>query len=215
MAVQPDGKILIAGNFTGFNTIPLERVARLNADGSLDETFDTESGANDRIYSVVLQSDGKILAGGRFTAFKGTDRKGIARLNSDGTLDTSFDPGSGVGDDYSSGINAIAVQPDKKILLGGYFKYFNGTSRRNIARVMSSPLISVIRSFSSSCYPVGADITVTLTAIPTAGISEYQIEDTPPSKWTFWNPLSAMTEFITPLPKKSNSELFPVTISGH
>ncbi len=184
IAVQPDGKILIAGYFTGFNAIPREHIARINADGSLDETFDTTSGTDRQIFSVALQSDGKILIGGKFTKFKDTDRKGIARLKSDGTPDTTFDPGSGVEDYYSSGINAIAVQSDKKILLGGYFRYFNGTSRNNIARVMSSPLISVIRSFSSSCYPVGADITVTLTAIPIAGVTEYQIEDTPPSKWT-------------------------------
>jgi len=188
IAVQPDGKILIAGEFTGVNAINRGYLARLNADGSLDETFNTESGTDKEIFSVALQSDGKILIGGKFTAFKGKDRKGIARLHPDGTLDTSFDPGSGIVLDYSvPSVYAIALQSDKKFLIGGYFSTFNDTPRKNIARIMEHPLISVIRSFSSSCYPAGVDITVTLTAVPIAGVREYQIEDKPPSNWTVSN----------------------------
>ena len=70
LAVQADGKILLAGGFTEVDGQPRNRVARLNADGSLESTttFDLGTGANDLVYSVAVQADGKILLGGEFRA---------------------------------------------------------------------------------------------------------------------------------------------------
>jgi uncharacterized delta-60 repeat protein len=117
MAVQPDGKILIGGWFTIYNGAPRNYMARLNSDGSLDTGFDPGSGANEFLYVVALQPDGKILIGGEFTIYNGAPRNYIARLNSDGSLDTSFDPGSGANE----WVWAMAVQPDGKILIGRRF----------------------------------------------------------------------------------------------
>lgn len=132
LAVQPDGKVVIGGKFGIVNGVSKTRVARLNYDGTIDETFQIGSGADNTVSEVGLQSDGKVLIGGVFNNFNNITRKSIARLNSDGTLDTTFDTGS-PGLDNS--VNEIVVQPDGKILIGGMFLYFNGVRAGQIARL--------------------------------------------------------------------------------
>jgi uncharacterized delta-60 repeat protein len=128
---QPDGKILIGGNFSNYNGNNRNCIARLNTDGSLDNSFNPGIGANNSIYVVALQSNGKILIGGDFTTFNGTSRNHIARLNKDGSLDTSFNPKSAANDNVYS----IVLQSDNKILIGGSFTSYNGTIRNCIARL--------------------------------------------------------------------------------
>src|SRR2546426_218868 len=72
-----------------------QRIARLTSSGTVDTSFDTSSGANDVVYSVALQTDGKVLIGGAFTSFGGTGRARVARLNSNGTPDNGFTVGTG------------------------------------------------------------------------------------------------------------------------
>ncbi|HMC98166.1 MAG TPA: delta-60 repeat domain-containing protein, partial [Flavobacteriales bacterium] len=131
--VQPDGKILIAGSFGSYNGTSRHDIARLNTDGSLDASFDPGSGADGWIWCMARQPDGKILVGGGFITFADTPLNNLARLNADGTLDTSFDPGSGPNGSLSAG--SIAVQSDSKILIGGGFSSYNGTARNRIARL--------------------------------------------------------------------------------
>jgi uncharacterized delta-60 repeat protein len=133
MAIQSDGKIVIGGNFTTYNGTASIRIARINSDGSLDSGFDPGLGADGIIYAIAIQSDGKILIGGSFTTYNGTTRNRIARINSDGSLDTGFDPGTGA----DAPIYAIAIQSDGKILIGGNFTSYNGTTRTRIARINS------------------------------------------------------------------------------
>ncbi len=141
VAVQPDGKILVAGFFTalggGTGTTPRNHIGRLNADGSLDMSFDP--GANGNVYAVALQPDGKIVVGGAFTMLGGggtgtTTRNYLGRLNADGSLDLSFDPGA------STTVWTSAVQPDGKILVAGDFTMLSGggmgmTARNKIGRL--------------------------------------------------------------------------------
>ncbi|MEQ1748674.1 MAG: choice-of-anchor D domain-containing protein, partial [Prosthecobacter sp.] len=138
-AVQPDGKIIIGGNFTSVNGVPRSNIARLNADGSLDTGFDPKT--NGVVYSLAVQPDGKILLGGVFTtlqpngAVSATTRWNVARVNADGSLDSAFDPKA------NAEIDAVVLQADGKILLGGGFTTLqpNGaasaTTRWYIARV--------------------------------------------------------------------------------
>ena len=95
VALQPDGKVLIGGSFTSFNGTPRNRIARLNANGSLDTTFNPGSGVDNTVNRIAVQSDGKVLLVGAFTTVNGVSRNRIARLNADGSLDTSFNPGTG------------------------------------------------------------------------------------------------------------------------
>ncbi len=133
LAVQSDAKILIGGTFVNFNGTARNRVARLNGDGTLDTTFlASGSGANGDVSALALQSDGKILIGGIFTNVNGTARNRIARLNTDGTLDTGF---LAVGSGADSAVRKIAIQADGKILIGGTFTSIDGTTRNRIARL--------------------------------------------------------------------------------
>ena len=131
IAVQPDGRIVIAGRFTTVNGQGRNRVVRLNSDGSLDPAFDPDEGASDRVRALALQNDGKIIIGGEFISVAGTSRRRIARLNADGSLDLTFDPGTGA----SAIVRAVATQSDGKVLIGGEFLTVNGTSRPRIARL--------------------------------------------------------------------------------
>ena len=128
--LQTDGKIVIGGDFTSYNGTARIRVARLNADGSLDMGFDPGAGASNSVYTSAIQPDGKIVIGGGFVNFQGTARSYIARINSDGNLDTTFNPGTGA----NGIIYSLVVEPEGKIVIGGGFTSYNGTVRRLIGR---------------------------------------------------------------------------------
>ena len=136
---QPDGKVLICGDFLSVNGVPQGFIARLNSDGSVDETF--HAGPGYWVRHMALQIDGKIIIGGFFTNVEGQPRNRVARLNQDGSLDTSFDVGLGAqtkiveGDDKDPFVFAVAVQPDGKILIGGNFLTYNGVARSGLARL--------------------------------------------------------------------------------
>jgi uncharacterized delta-60 repeat protein len=129
--LQSDGKVIFVGDFTSYNATIRNRIARLKTNGTIDSTFNPGTGANNVISTVIIQSDGKIIIGGNFTSFNGTNRNRIARLNSDGSIDLTFNPGTGA--DFS--VNALSLQSDGKILIGGVFTTYNGASRNNIARL--------------------------------------------------------------------------------
>jgi uncharacterized delta-60 repeat protein len=135
LALQSDGRILVAGSFTTFNGEARGRVARLNADGSLDTRFGPgRSGANLYVSDLALQIDGKILIGGYFTAVDNIRRARIARLNADGSLDESFGyfKSGAVGN-----VVTLALQSDGKVLIGGDFTSVNSVKRGRVARLNS------------------------------------------------------------------------------
>jgi uncharacterized delta-60 repeat protein len=131
IAVQADGKVLVGGDFTIFNGVPQGSIARLNTDGTLDESFNAGAGADSSVRAVALQADGKIVLGGLFTSFAEVARGRLARLNFDGSLDTSFGLGAGA----DGAVLAIAVQVDGKLVLGGEFTSFDGINRHRINRL--------------------------------------------------------------------------------
>src|ERR1041384_7491770 len=101
------------------------------APGDVDLSFDPGSGVDNTVWAIALRPDGKAIIGGEFTTVKGLARNHIARLNIDGSGDISFNPGSGANSD----VRAIAVQPDGKVLIAGFFTIVNGSSRNYIARL--------------------------------------------------------------------------------
>ncbi|HRH70461.1 MAG TPA: hypothetical protein PLB89_13215 [Flavobacteriales bacterium] len=136
IALQPDGKILLAGVFGTYNGTPRSNIARLNTDGSVDTGFDPGTGPSSAVYSMAVQPDGKIIIGGAFSTYNGTARSRIARLNANGSLDASFNPGTGAtGSVGNLGILSVVHQPDGKILIAGDFSSYNGTARNRIARL--------------------------------------------------------------------------------
>ena len=92
MVLQPDGKLIVLGQFTSYKGVSINRIVRLNSDASIDPTFQTSGatfGFNGNISRncTVLQSDGKVIVGGAFTTYSGVTYNRIIRLNSNGTID--------------------------------------------------------------------------------------------------------------------------------
>ncbi|MCC6821522.1 MAG: immunoglobulin domain-containing protein [Verrucomicrobia subdivision 3 bacterium] len=132
IAVQTDGKILIGGAFTTVNGVARNRIARLNTDGSLDNTFlNGLTGASGIVRCLQIQPDGKILLGGDFTSVNSISRGCVARLNSNGWLDTGFASSPGA----NTSVYAIAVQPDSSVVIAGTFSTYAAASLSRVARL--------------------------------------------------------------------------------
>ena len=159
-AIQNDGKIIIGGNFTAYNGTAINRIARLNSDGTSDATFTPGTGADNIIRTIAIQSDGKIIIGGTFTNYNGSTLNNIARLNSNGTIDVTFTLGTGA----NSTVNTAVLQGDGKIIIGGDFTSYNGTSRNRIARLNADGTLDA--TFDPG---VGANASVFSTAIQSDG----------------------------------------------
>ena len=132
---QPDGKVIVVGNFSYIGPVERAGIARLNSDGTLDPTFDAGTGANGAINLVATQSDGKVLIVGPFTSVNGTARNGVARLNSDGKLDPGFNPGAGINSPGNGLIYDLQIDSSGKAVLGGGFDSFNNVTRHMIVRL--------------------------------------------------------------------------------
>lgn len=140
MAMQ-NGKMVVGGHTINPNSVFQQEVVRLLSDGSFDPTFNPGgSGANDKVESVGVQLDGKIVMGGYFSLYNGTGVGNIARLNPDGTLDPTFNA------DVDNWIWTVLVQPDGKVLICGGFNNVNGISRNGIARLNASSLPSLFNA---------------------------------------------------------------------
>jgi uncharacterized delta-60 repeat protein len=128
--LQPDGKILVGGEFSEFKGNNTRGIVRLNSDGTEDLTFTNNLGigfsnSDDIIFSIKVQpNDNKILVGGKFTSFNGVTTNYLIRLESDGQADTTFN--SAIGTNIlGNWIRHIAVQSDGKILIGGHVVYIS------------------------------------------------------------------------------------------
>ena len=150
LALQPDGKILVGGEFTTLSGALRNAIGRLNADGSIDTVFNpgaTKTFGNPIVYTMALQADGKIVVGGYFNGLGGLTRNFIGRINADGMVDMGFDPGAV----SISGVNALALQADGKILVGGTFTRLGlggggsstGSARSNIGRINSDGTVDM------------------------------------------------------------------------
>jgi uncharacterized delta-60 repeat protein len=130
VVLQPDGKILIGGSFTQVSGNTRSGIARLNSDGSIDPTFNPPGGANGVVDDVVLQAEGKLKVAGEFTGINfDTNRKYLARLNSDGSLDAGYAPV------VNAPVYALKLQPDGRLLIGGDMTLVNGVERMRFARL--------------------------------------------------------------------------------
>ncbi|MEO8589330.1 MAG: T9SS type A sorting domain-containing protein [Flavobacteriales bacterium] len=163
-AIKSDGRIIIGGHFTAYNGTPMNSIAGLNVDGSLDVTFDPGAGANQRVSTIAIQSDGRIVIGGYFTSFNGTSRYRIARLNADGSLDATFDPGVGVVGVENCYVATSAIESDGKIIIGGRFSTYDGTPRNNIARLHGDGILGIgsMAPTGFSIFPNPASSSVTI-----------------------------------------------------
>lgn len=152
LAIQPDDKVYAGGNFDSVRGQTRNSIVRLNPDASLDLLpEDISLGSVENVHSnrgivraIAIQPDRKILVGGYATSAGGITRQHVARINLDGTIDTSFQNPliSGRPPGGANIVEVLAVQPlDGKILVGGDFQVVNGAPRRRLARFHANGLL--------------------------------------------------------------------------
>jgi hypothetical protein len=132
----------IYGSFTSYDGTNYGRIVKYLANGDIDTTFNTGTGFNSNLYgfqSIVKQDDGKILATGDFTSFNGTARNRIVRINTDGSLDSTFNYGFG----FNNLTSGIAIDSEDKIVVCGSFSNYSGITSSRIARIQSNGFIDI------------------------------------------------------------------------
>ena len=133
IAVQNDGRVMIGGSFGSSAGLTPANLARLNTNGTADSGFDSNLSIDNAVNAALVQSDGKILFGGAFAIVDGYQRRSVARLNPDGTLDTGFD--ACVASSSGAGATALFLLSDGRILMSGRFTFSTGAYRDGLARL--------------------------------------------------------------------------------
>jgi uncharacterized delta-60 repeat protein len=133
LAIQAEGGIIVGGTFSQAGQFQTSNLARFHPDGRVDKTFGgenaTEPGANGSVYALAVQADGKIVVGGNFNTIFGQQRRGIARLNRDGTLDSPMT----AQDALTGTIKALACGAG--IVVGGGQFSLPSQDARNLLRI--------------------------------------------------------------------------------
>jgi len=124
---QTDGKIIATGTFTSYQGVSKNRIVRLNIDGSIDTSFVMGSGFNNFTQGAAIDSNGSIVVTGIFSNYNGTPTYRIARILSNGSIDSSFITGSG----FNNTTTSVLINPDNSMYVVGYFNTYNGTNGLN------------------------------------------------------------------------------------
>lgn len=130
VAVQGDGGLLFAGDFTAITGVPSLRVARTPKTGFVDRSFDPGGTVNNDVLTMAVLASSDVIAGGAFTSIAGQSRTYLARFSGGtGLLSNGFTP------TLDGAVHAVVAQPDGKLLIGGAFQLVNGSTRRRVARL--------------------------------------------------------------------------------
>lgn len=141
VAIQADGKYVVAHNTNNSFYSQINKIARLNIDGSFDTSFSTaQLSSSSDVYAkkILIQSDGKIVVGGSFMGCNSTSFRDLVRLDSSGLVDTSFQIGYGFDESSSYNLDFVSdiiQQSDDKLVVSGSFMTFNQINRENIIRL--------------------------------------------------------------------------------
>ncbi len=133
IALQPDGKILVGGEFISYNGASVHKIARLLPDGSLDGSF-TPPEIDGSIHAMLQRPDGKIYIGGDFINVGNESRSRFALLNSDGSLDMDVSFGAG----FNKDVTALLYTGTQELLVGGLFTAFDGIGRNRLVKLTPS-----------------------------------------------------------------------------
>lgn len=184
--LQPDGKIIVIGLFTHYNDVPYRGIVRLNPDGTIDTSFNpygisqvgSVAGLGIQPNKGFIQSDGKIVVAGYFADVNHANKISMVRLNTDGSVDCSFDTGTGP----DTSIYDVAQQPDGDILIAGDFTTYDGTTRYGFARVKNGAgnTITITQQPADAIVCNGATATFSCLAAGTTNIT-YQWQFSPNS----------------------------------
>lgn len=119
IAAQSNGKAIVAGNFTSFDIDTVKSIVRVNADGSIDPSF--QASVSGTVYSLELQNDDKVIVGGNFSVVNGERHFNVVRLNNDGSIDNSFARVFPLAEINENTVYTSLILPNGQILIGGAF----------------------------------------------------------------------------------------------
>jgi uncharacterized delta-60 repeat protein len=142
IADAPAGGVYLAGDFSSVHGVPRSRVARLLPDGEVDTSFAPREGPDADVTALAVQADGKVLIAGAFANVAGTPRAGLARLNADGSVDATFDPGLGVR--HTNGpafVRVLLPQSDGSVWVGGAFTHMNNRYGRHLVKLLTNGIV--------------------------------------------------------------------------
>ena len=143
---QPDGKLIATGTFTQYSGVSLNRIIRLNTDGTIDNSFIIGTGFNSFTEGTAVDSLGRIVVVGFFDSYSGASAPRIVRLNSNGSRDTTFTIGAGLN---NTGVEVL-MNSDDSMYVTGYFSSYNGTSTpQGITKLLSTGAIDTTFSGGS------------------------------------------------------------------
>jgi len=133
---QTDGKIIVAGLFSGYNGTPVSNLVRINTDGSIDTAFqdNIDGGTNNYVVGIDIDSLGRIIVPGRFSVFNGLAENRFLRLNPDGTKDNTLVQGAG----FNNITTGVTVLPDNSMIVTGYFSLYQGVAAPKICKITST-----------------------------------------------------------------------------
>ena len=143
--VDSNGRAIFVGQ-----TATENRLVRLLANGAIDQDFNPNLTTFGLVQVLARQTDGKVLVAGQFTQMNGVRKNSFARVNSDGTLDPTFDAGTGFNEEPW----VLVVQPDGKILSVGQFSDYNGTAVTGIVRINSDGSIDNTFTVTTDSRPM-------------------------------------------------------------
>lgn len=152
LAIQADGKILVGGNFNVGDRF--EELARLNSDGSIDQTFSGNHGPMLYPKTILPLANGKILVAGMANS---NGNGFVRRLNEDGTIDSSFAEAS-----FNSSVEALALDANGRIIAGGQFTTANGQEQNHLTRLSHSGNVD-------QSWTIGANALVKAITVQTDG----------------------------------------------
>lgn len=137
LAVEATGGVLVGGDFARYHGREVGGLVRLTSAGELDEAFlqRLSGGVEGSVRAILPTAGGRFWIGGTFHRVAGQVRHHLARLESDGRLDPTFDPADGPDD----GVLALAATP-RGVLIGGLFAFANGVPREGVAAYLGEPL---------------------------------------------------------------------------
>lgn len=145
LVVQPDEKILVGGFFTAVAGAARTNLARLNTNGTIDPNFNPGAGVSSSfVHTMALQTDGRVLVGGIFSTLSGAARSRLGRLESDGSIDPTFNPGA------NADVYGVAVQPDGKPIVAGLFTFLGGQPRNFVGRFDATSSATQSLSYSNT-----------------------------------------------------------------
>jgi uncharacterized delta-60 repeat protein len=151
---QSDGKLVAGGNLTSYSGSAVNRIVRINPSGSIDPDFNVSGGFNSTLRTIIQQSDNKLVVGGDFTSYSGSANNRIVRINSSGSIDTTFAISGG----FNNTVHSLIQQPDGKIVAGGRFLTYSGSASNRIIRINPSgsidPTFAISEGFNGAVFRI-------------------------------------------------------------